>query len=227
MNYNAHKYLAAISLTSWKARIGTVYKTLENLARVCPGFRIVLCLSSDEFPGMEKDLPQSIYQAIKKYPAIEILWVKKNLKSFKKVIFTASKYPHLPVISADDDCLYRYNYALILYNKWKSTKNIVYRFNLRNMLITQGPCTIYPPSSIFNLHDKVLNVLTDELIEKSLDDSLITKILQDNNIKIRCATNSRSYPFVFHTDVDPITKNQREMKVFRPCFEAININFPS
>ena len=51
---------ACISLTSWKARINTVAKTLYSLIKMCPGFHIVLVLSKDEFPLMEKELPDNL-----------------------------------------------------------------------------------------------------------------------------------------------------------------------
>lgn len=51
---------AIISLTSWKARIGTVAKTIYSLIKQCPGFHIVLVLSEEEFPQKESELPESL-----------------------------------------------------------------------------------------------------------------------------------------------------------------------
>jgi hypothetical protein len=56
--YNGEK--AIISLTSWKARINTVSKTLCSLIKQCPGFHIVLVLSEEEFPQKEKELPENL-----------------------------------------------------------------------------------------------------------------------------------------------------------------------
>ena len=87
--YNGEK--AVISLTSWKARIDTVSKTLFSLIKQCPGFHVVLVLSEDEFKKGVDELPNSLKLFIKNN-LIEILWVKKNFKSFKKIIFTMDKY---------------------------------------------------------------------------------------------------------------------------------------
>ena len=87
---------AIISLTSWKARINTVSKTIYSLIKSCPGFHIVLTLSEDEFPQNEKELPENLL-SLSDY--FEILWVKKNYKSFKKFAFTLKKYKEVPVIS--------------------------------------------------------------------------------------------------------------------------------
>lgn len=106
--YNGEK--AIISLTSWKARINTVSKTIYSILKMCPGFHVVLCLSSEEFPNKEAELPENLILFVDN-DLIEILWVEKNYKAFKKVLFTMNKYDNVPVISADDDCLYICNYA--------------------------------------------------------------------------------------------------------------------
>ena len=56
--YNSER--AIISLTSWKARINTVSKTLYSLLTQCPGFHIVLVLSEEEFPKMMDELPENL-----------------------------------------------------------------------------------------------------------------------------------------------------------------------
>ena len=56
--YNSEK--AIISLTSWKARINTVSKTLFSLLKQCPDFHIVLVLSEEEFPKMMDEFPDEL-----------------------------------------------------------------------------------------------------------------------------------------------------------------------
>lgn len=123
--YNGEK--AIISLTTWRARIDTVGLTLFNLIKQCPGFHIVLVLSEEEFPQKEAELPDSV-MAFVDQDLIEILWVFKNYRSFKKVLFTMDKYKGLPVISADDDCIYGCNYANKLYDFWQLNykRNYIY-----------------------------------------------------------------------------------------------------
>lgn len=74
---------AIISLTSWTARINTVGLTIYSLAKNCPGFHIILCLAVDEFPNKEHNLPKSLLLLAARN-IVEILWVEKNMKSFKK-----------------------------------------------------------------------------------------------------------------------------------------------
>ena len=81
--YNGEK--AIISLTSWRARINTVDKTIYSLIKQCPGFHIVLVLSEEEFPKREEELPERLMLFVEN-EQIELLWVYKNYKSFKKVL---------------------------------------------------------------------------------------------------------------------------------------------
>mgnify|MGYP000703103381 CR=1 FL=1 len=120
--YNNEK--AIISLTSWKARINYVSKTIFSLLQQCPGFHIVLVLSEEEFPLKEYELPDTI-RLLLTNNLIELLWVKSNYKSYKKVIFTIDKYRNVPVISADDDCIYTCNYAELLYTAWSHNKDCI------------------------------------------------------------------------------------------------------
>lgn len=144
--YNGEK--AIISLTSWKARINTVGKTLYSLLKMCPGFHIVLVLSEEEFPKKEEELPEELMLFVDN-DLIEILWVYKNYKAFKKVLFTMDKYRDVPVISADDDCIYIINYAQELYDIWLNNKDsfITYRITKQkyDCIETWGFATLHPP----------------------------------------------------------------------------------
>lgn len=165
--YNGEK--AVISLTSWKARINTVSKTLYSLIQQCPGFHIVLVLSEEEFPQKEAELPDDLMLFVENN-FIELMWVYKNYKAFKKWIFTADKYRDVPIITADDDCIYTCNYAQRLYDKWNSLKNknvsIRWSYWGEHMEIPSGASNLY-----FGFYDTALvTSLTDKLINISLDD---------------------------------------------------------
>lgn len=200
-----------ISLTSWKARIKTVSKTIFSLIKECPNFHIVLVLSTDEFPKKELELPENLLQFVNN-DFIEILWVKKNYKSFKKVIFTLRKYKGIPVISADDDCIYTTNYAQNLYNEWVKTKKHIIRYTFTKRFITQGPCTLY-----WNV-DFPIETLTDNVINASRDDDFYSKILKQKGITIHCCRYG-SIPVIFHDDIKPITKNQRTKSFYKNNFK--------
>ena len=211
--YSSEK--AIISLTSWKARINTVGLTLFSLYKQCPGFHIVLVLSEDEFPQKEAELPDTI-MAFVEQDLIEILWVKRNYKAYKKVIFTIEKYKGIPVISADDDCLYTCNYAEKLYKRWVQTRASVIRYTPRSKQITQGPCTLYNLSP--TLVQEFINSLTDEQIKASQDDPVFSDFLVKHGVAINTSVGAKTFPFAFHNDNKPLTKGQRKKACYAQCF---------
>lgn len=179
--YNGEK--AIISLTSWKARINNVSKTLFSLIQHCPGFHIVLVLSEEEFPKKETELPENLMMFVNN-DLIEILWVYKNYKSFKKIIFTMQKYKTVPIITADDDMFYAHNYAEELYDIWFKNKNQIVGNRIHEKLglqIFSGGCgVIYPPNCFGDLGIKFLSWFN---MSSSHDDLLYAIISKRNGIK--------------------------------------------
>ena len=198
--YNGEK--AIISLTSWKARINTVSKTLFSLIQQCPGFHIVLVLSEEEFPKMCEELPENLMLFVEN-EMIELLWVYKNYKSFKKVLFTMDKYRDVPVISADDDCIYTCNYAQELYNKWLTNKSsCVSVFN--SILFGKyqhhcGAATLYPP---YSFREFKLDMLTDNILNTNEDDIFYTLFLYKYGRNKTMLLNKTV--FFFYNEIQPL-----------------------
>ena len=211
--YNNEK--AIISLTSWKARINTVSKTLFSLLKQCPGFHIVLVLSEEEFPKMMDELPDNLKLFVDN-ELIEILWVFRNYKSFKKVLFTMDKYRTVPVISADDDCIYTCNYAQMLYDKWLENKDCIITFNsakyFEKYYMCQGPCTLYSPNT-FCVDDKIYKILNKALLVGSHDDYFYSVLL-----KVKPIALNKKAPFVFHDSVEPLTRKPYSMSDRKKLF---------
>ena len=193
--YNSER--AIISLTSWKMRINTVSKTLYSLIKQCPGFHIVLVLSEEEFPKMMDELLYNLKLFVEN-ELIELLWVYKNYKSFKKVLFTMDKYRDVPVISADDDCIYTCNYAQKLYDEWVKHPHCVItnngNYQHEGIKISRGPNTLFHYSLFSNvitnldkLHFTILN-----------DDAFYSAVYILNQIKLVDLCNKPFYRF--HTD---------------------------
>lgn len=197
---------AIISLTSWKARISTVAKTLYSLIQQCPGFHIVLVLSEEEFPRKEDELPENLRLFIEN-DLIEILWVYKNYKSFKKVLFTMEKYRDVPIISADDDCIYVKNYAEELYTTFLKLPDecIAYRKSKIPFCLC-GPATLYPPS----LYETFITKFKKHKITNFQDDGFFANVLKELNKK-PIALHDK-FPCYFHDEIRPLTGsiNHRE-----------------
>lgn len=187
--YNGEK--AIISLTSWKARINTVGKTIYSLIKQCPSFHIVLVLSEEEFPKKENELPKDLMLFVDN-KLIEILWVYKNYKAFKKVIFTMDKYRDVPVISADDGCIYTCNYAKDLYNTWlNNKKNIISWKKFPGDRTQKNPYPsggggygiLYPPYCFKNIAINCINSNFSEMIKNPNDDRFIAILAFKLNLK--------------------------------------------
>lgn len=194
---------AIISLTSWKARINTVGKTIYSLIKNCPGFHIVLVLSEEEFPQKEKELPEDLMLFVNNN-LIEILWVYKNYKSLKKVLFTMDKYRDVPVISADDDCLYTCNYAEDLYAEWLNNQNkIITMRDHRLVKRISGPSTLYYPYCFgkqFNIYDALNEIDYSNYLY--VDDGFIELLrAKYKDSPIVCIVKKC---FVFHDEIKPM-----------------------
>lgn len=208
--YNGEK--AIISLTSWKARINTVSKTLFSLIQQCPGFHIVLVLSEEEFPKMIDELPENLKLFVDN-ELIEVLWVFRNYKSFKKVLFTMDKYRDVPVISADDDCIYTCNYAQELYDDWEKNKDCIFTLGLgakglRHMKPwPTGSKSLYPPNCFkdyWKPYVKEISLYTND------DDTFYS--FMANNI-FNCAIKSNSpgkIVYFFHDEIRPMHDDRKK-----------------
>lgn len=187
--YNSER--AIISLTSWKARISTVSKTLYSLLTQCKGFHIVLVLSEEEFPGMLDELPEDI-KLLVEHKLIELLFVYYNYRSFKKVLWTMNKYRDVPIISADDDCIYTCNYAKMLYNTWTNNRNACIGFSCgyrkNGIKVLWGYAQLFPPGFSSYIDNGIMQeILKHKCID---DDDFYTAIRVKNGIDAICLNRS-------------------------------------
>ena len=177
-----HGEPAIISITSWLGRIKTVSKTLVSLLQKCPGFHIVLVLNTVEFPRKEADLPHDL-RLIVNANLIEILWLEKDYKVFQKILFTMDKYRTVPIIGADDDCIYKLNYAKELYDLWTTDKSALVITNGNepyfNTYHAMGQTTLHPP---YCYGKYGLACLTDTIIGRKQDDDYYMVLRHKLNI---------------------------------------------
>lgn len=195
--------VAIISLTSWKKRIDMCSKTIFSLLTQCPGFHIVLVLSVEEFPQMEDELPVDLIAFVEN-DLIEILWIQKNYKAFKKWIFTSQHYPNLPIITADDDCIYQFNYVKELYCAWSKNKTCIITYiagNPYEKFPIRGCATLYPPSSYKHFIDK----LSDKVIALELDDPFYSVVIEKLKLDFLQLNKDIRYNLKFHTKTDSLS----------------------
>lgn len=195
---------ACIALTSWKKRINTVGLTIYNLFETCgPDYHIVLTLAEEEFPKKEQELPRDLV-LMNRAGVFEILWCKRNWRSFKKILFAMQKYNNVPIISADDDCLYLYNYADELYGNWIKHKNAVFtykKFVLQSHIFQHGPATIYPPGVISLDLGEI-----EKVFDTNADDVYIGYKLKQRNTSV--VEISSKVPYIFHDCIEPLSSHE-------------------
>lgn len=96
-----------VSLTTFPLRIGKVHLTIQSILRQSrPADRVLLWLSKEEFPE-EAQLPENLLRL--KERGLDIRFCD-NIRSFKKVFYTAQEFENDVIITVDDDVLYPENW---------------------------------------------------------------------------------------------------------------------
>lgn len=192
-----------VSLTSWKKRIDTCHLTIKSILEHSNPYKIVLVLSMEEFPNREADLPASLLEY---KDSLDIIWIKQNPKAFKKVLFALNKYRGMPVISADDDCLYQEDYVKILYDKWLTDKTAIWTYkrntDVKAFYFGHGPACLYPP---YCFKEYGLRMLTKEIVDTNHDDIYYGVLAKFMCIKVKQALDDNEHvPYVFHDETEPL-----------------------
>ena len=100
-----------LTMTSYPGRINGVLKRVKLLfENTIKPDRLVLNLSTEEFPNKEKDLPSELVEYRNRERNFEIYWVDDNTKPYKKTIPTLRRFPSDVIISVDDDINYPRNF---------------------------------------------------------------------------------------------------------------------
>ena len=114
-----------VSFTSFPKRIKYVKYTLQSLLmQTKQPQEIILWLAEEQFPN--KKLPRSLLKTIERKGGgqIKIKWCE-DLRSYKKLLPTLKLYPHLPIITTDDDIYYPKNWLETLWESYLNSPNCI------------------------------------------------------------------------------------------------------
>ena len=157
------QYDMIISFTSWKKRIfaSEFIVVLLSLLKqnTTAKYKVVLVLSTDEFPKQENELPKKLVTINELCDNFEILWTKENIRAYKKYFPTRRKYPDENICIVDDDSLFHSNFVdtMIKYikenpNKIILGKNPRCKYNDTIAGVRWGGACC-PPNSLYDLDE--------------------------------------------------------------------------
>ena len=130
-----------ISLTSFPERMYEIHYTLYSLLTqsVKPG-QVILWLAREQFPNLEKDIPQKVLKLQEN--GLKIEWTE-NTYSYKKLIPALEKYPNNVIVTSDDDIFYEKDWLKKLLNGYKDNKNCIVCHRAHKIKLTKGGIAPY------------------------------------------------------------------------------------
>jgi len=155
-----------VSLTSWRGRIYSeivqlaIFSLLQQRTRY--RYRVVLVLSTDEFPGKEREVPGNILKMAREVPNFDILWTGKNTRALKKLDPVMEAYPGLPVITTDDDIIVRDSFVESFMDcHRKYPEDVIYAhvwdFPANREIKISGWGRLFPPRSLCPLDGRLFD----------------------------------------------------------------------
>lgn len=132
-----------VSLTTYPPRMGVVHYTIFSLlSQTLKPDAVILWLAKEEYPGGEKDIPQTILAL--RDNGLSIRWTT-NLRSYKKLVPALREFPHSVIVTADDDLLYVSDWLDRLYDDYEknSRRTMVYGHRVHKVLLDDAG-NLYP-----------------------------------------------------------------------------------
>jgi len=196
IHYTGDKeYPVFVSFTTWKNRLQYLEKFVNNLVKQTYDVdKYIMWVSSDEISI--NDIPMSVRNNKK----IEIHWVDKNLKSWKKFL-TIQQYPDAYNIIVDDDRMYEDHIVSDLMSKVNEDKNAIIGY-YTDICNSQGQpwggiqgndvtdykwvnhsCILYQPNTFpMEIFDVFMDIMYNEPL--ICDETIVMPYLIYNNAKI-------------------------------------------
>ncbi len=227
-----YKEKTIITMTSWKKRITNIPKVLDTIFKqtVLPD-KIVINLSSEEFPGKEKSLPENVNKYIKTHELIEIHWVDgPNTKQWKKIIPSLKRFPKDAVICIDDDRMYDRNFIKQMVAMHKSNPNNPITLNvgykLHGMIQHCGHGTL----DKLEYYTGILDIVNENIMENPSSDTMFTYLCYRSGRKMISVDRGKMFKLCpLYNEIDPLNKSQKtgDLNIHERMIEKLNkqLNF--
>lgn len=129
-----------VSLTSFPPRIDKVHLCINSLLRQnLSADRVILWLAESQFPDKNK-LPKKLLELEREGLQIRFC---NDIKSYKKVFYTAQEYQDSIIITADDDTLYPENWISGLINTYMQYPDCVCCYRAHEMVFNDNGIAPY------------------------------------------------------------------------------------
>ena len=134
------KNRVVISLTSFPARIDKVYLCINSLLRQSVrADKIVLWLADTQFPN-GRGIPENLKRLVGKDFEIRFC---DDIKSYKKIFYSAQEYKNEIIITVDDDTLYPEDWLINLVNTYIKHPDCVCCYRAHKMVLKSGKIAPY------------------------------------------------------------------------------------
>ena len=117
-----------VSLTTYEKRLYEVYLTIESLMQQTLKPNKIILWLGDNLKNIE--IPLVLQNQQKR--GLEIRFCK-DLRSYKKLIPSLLEFPSACIITADDDCLYNFDFVENFVNAHKKDPNLIYCTRMHRM----------------------------------------------------------------------------------------------
>ncbi len=125
-----------VSMTSFPGRIALIPKVLESLQdQRKKADEIILWLAQEQFPGLEKDLPEELLRLVDE-KKLTIRWCD-DLKPHKKYFYALQEYADDLVVTVDDDLLYSRDLLSSLYASYLLYPDAVSAVRVHLMMVSE------------------------------------------------------------------------------------------
>lgn len=166
-----------VCLTSYKGRINVVHKIISSLLNQSIKCYVHLTLSSDEFTDGVKSLPNSLLNIDN--PMFSIHWVKRNIKPFKKSLYTLKYIPDDSiVVTVDDDIVMPKNIIEDAVRDFDGTHPLGISNNITSvgyygkMYTPTGRLTVYNKKMVSHWDE----IISDDIISTNDDDRFMLSL---------------------------------------------------
>ena len=148
-----------VSLTSLPKRIKYVHLTIKSiLKQTLKPNKIILWLAKTEFIKKKNKLPLNLLLLIEK--GLTIKFIRKNFKSYNKLIPSLKKYPNNLIITIDDDIIYRKDTIEKLYKNYLKYPKDIHAHRITKFKYKSGKFKVIVGGYQYYKNSSFLNKLT-------------------------------------------------------------------